>query len=196
VVSDGNYYAPDAIIVNEISSTQLATLRDELNTAFSVTTPTPTASPTPTAIATPTASPTPSPSPSPSIAASVSHTEATSSFLYEIVGDADVPKAKLLVNVGTIDLSNSSTRSWADGCKSDRLYQLASGLVEKQSGSKFTLAGVHLLKRLPSFSASGRLQGTKRRPSPCRACPRDKPDRRRGGLQQASDERRRRVRSQ
>jgi hypothetical protein len=132
VASDGSYYAPDAIVLNETSDTQLAALRDELNREFSATTPTPTTSSTP------------SPSPSPSVAAGVTETEARSSFLYEIVGDADVPKAKLLVNVGTIDVSNSSARSWADDCKSDRQYQLASGLEERGSGTSFTLAGVHL----------------------------------------------------
>jgi hypothetical protein len=35
IASDGNYYAPDVIIVNEIGSVQLTNLRDDLNEVFS-----------------------------------------------------------------------------------------------------------------------------------------------------------------
>ena len=38
IASDGNYYAPDVIIVNEIDPVQLTTLRDDLNEVFSAAT--------------------------------------------------------------------------------------------------------------------------------------------------------------
>jgi hypothetical protein len=108
--SDGNYYAPDLIIVNEIGPEQLTSLRDDLNDVFS--------------------------SAAASGDARLSH--------FEIFGDSDLAKAKFLLNVEAIDVSQAFHRSWADDCKNDRFYQVAVGLEEKASGVTFTVAGVHL----------------------------------------------------
>jgi hypothetical protein len=110
VASDGNYYAPDVIIVNEIGPEQLTSFRDDLN----------------------------------EISSSAAALQDGDLSRYEILGDSDLAKAKFLLNVEGIDVSQASYRSWADDCESDRFYQIAFGLRETASGATFTVAGVHL----------------------------------------------------
>ncbi|MBA2311323.1 MAG: endonuclease/exonuclease/phosphatase family protein [Actinobacteria bacterium] len=115
LASDGNYYAPDVVIVNESSAIRIAALRDKLNKVFVASAPT-----------------------------------AIPLSRYEVFGDPADAKAKFLVNVNSIDESAGAYETWGDDCKSDRLYQMAH-LAEQDSGSAFTVAGIHFFKNYREF---------------------------------------------
>ena len=74
---------------------------------------------------------------------------ATTDASYVVIGATNSVKVKMLVNTRT--MTQSRTRTWADVCDPDRVYQVVTA-TDRESGTSLSVSGVHFA---PSFNDGG-----------------------------------------